>query len=74
MTTDIILNHIRQLGWTVSIQKVNGTVEMHAVHAAGEQAPEVARCNDGDGLEEEYRCACLLARAVGLRWPMGSSG
>jgi hypothetical protein len=48
MTTDIILHHIRQLGWTVSIHNVNRTVEMHAVHLAGKRTPQIARCNDGE--------------------------
>jgi len=66
MTTDIILDRIRQLGWTVSVHKVNQTVGMHAVHLAGEHDPQIARCNNGDGSDDEYGCACLLARAVGI--------
>ena len=27
---------------------------------------EIARCNDGDGPNEQYRCACLLAEACGV--------
>jgi len=70
MTTDIILGHIRQMGWIVTIHKVNRTVEMHAIDLAGKRDPQIARCNDGDEEEEEYRCACLLARSVGLHWPI----
>ena len=44
---------------------LNGTVEMRAVHLTGENEPQIARCKDGDGPDEEYRCACLLALAVG---------
>jgi len=28
--------------------------------------PQIARCNDGDDSDCEYRCACLLAQAVGI--------
>jgi hypothetical protein len=31
MPTNAILNHIRRLGYIVSIHRVNDTVEMHAV-------------------------------------------
>lgn len=63
-TTAAILKQIESLGYTVKTFKVNDTVEMHAVPREG--AAEVARCNDGDGEEEEYRAACLLAQAVGI--------
>jgi hypothetical protein len=64
--TDIILAQIRSLNYVVKIFRINGTVEMHAVDLTGERAPQIARCNDGDGPDEEYRCACLLAGAVGI--------
>jgi hypothetical protein len=64
--TQSILNHIRRLGYAVSIHRVNATIEMHAVKLAGSEAPQIARCNDGDGPDEQYRCACLLAKAVGI--------
>jgi hypothetical protein len=64
--TESILAQIRSAGYAVKFFKINGTVEMHAVHLPGEYKPQIARCNDGDGPEETYRCACLLAEAVGI--------
>jgi len=64
--TESILAQIRIAGNIVKVFRINGTVEMHAVHLKGEHEPQIARCNDGDGPDEEYRCACLLAAAVGI--------
>ena len=64
--TDSILAQVRSLGYVVKIFRINGTVEMHAVQLACEREPQIARCNDGDGPDEEYRCACLLAEACGV--------
>ena len=64
--TESILAQIRSAGYVVKVFKINGTVEMHAVPLPGEHKPQIARCNDGDGPEEDYRCACLLADAVGI--------
>jgi len=64
--TDAILAQIRNMNYVVKIFRINGTVEMHAVDLLGEREPQIARCNDGDGPNEEYRCACLLAGAVGI--------
>jgi hypothetical protein len=66
MTTGIILDQIERLGWILSFHRVNGTVEMHAVKRDGSADPQSARCNDGDDEGCEYRCACLLAEAVGI--------
>jgi hypothetical protein len=65
-TTRIIFNRIKELGWHVTSHYVNGTVEFHAVKLDCSQSPQVARCNDGDGPDEEYRAACLLATACGM--------
>jgi hypothetical protein len=65
--TDAILATIRAAGWIVKTFRVNGTVEMHAVQLTCRRKPQIARCNDGDGPDEEYECACLLASAVGIR-------
>jgi hypothetical protein len=65
--TDAILFQIRSMNYVVKTFRVNGTVEMHAVDLSCECEPQIARCNDGDGPDEEYRCACLLAEAVGIR-------
>ena len=64
--TAVLLNHLERLGWAVSVHRVNGTVEMHAVLQSSPDTFHVARCDDGDGGEEAYRCACVLARAVGI--------
>ncbi len=64
--TDAILAQIRSMGYVVKVFRINGTIEMHAVDLACEREPQIARCNDGDGPDEEYRCACLLAGAVGI--------
>ena len=64
--TDSILSQIRGMGYVVKVFKINGTVEMHAVHLACEREPQIARCNDGDGPDEEYRAVCLLAEACGV--------
>jgi hypothetical protein len=61
LPTAAILTQIRSFGWIVKTFRVNGTVEMHAVQLACRKKPEIARCNDGDGRDEGYRCACLLA-------------
>jgi hypothetical protein len=63
---EIIVAQIRSMNYGVKIFRINQTVEMHAVDLAGEHEPQIARCNDGDGPDEEYRCACLLAGAVGI--------
>jgi hypothetical protein len=63
--TTAILNHVRSLGYVVSVFRVNGTVEVHAVPTRGGE-PQVARCNDSEGDEAAYRAACLLAEAVGV--------
>jgi hypothetical protein len=64
--TDTIIRHIRALGYIVSVFRLNGTVEMHAIPLRGDDSPQVARCNDGEDDESEYKAACLLAQAVGI--------
>jgi len=59
--TDLILAQIRSMNYIVKIFRVNGPVEMHAVDLSSRHEPQIARCGDGDGPDEEYRCACLLA-------------
>ena len=39
---------------------------MHAIKLDGTEVPQIARRNDGDGPAEDYRCARLLAQAVGI--------
>ena len=65
-TTAAIIKQIEFLGYVVKEFRINNTVELHAVPLRGDAEPHVARCNDGDGDDEAYRCACLLAVAVGI--------
>ena len=65
-TTDVILRHVRRLGYHVTEHAVNGVIEMHAAKLPEGEPAHVARCNDGDGTEERYRCVCLLAAACGV--------
>jgi len=61
-----ILKQIESLGYAVSVHRVNGVVEMHAVQLAYPCAQHIARVIDGDGEAESYRCACELAQMVGV--------
>jgi hypothetical protein len=63
-TTSALLSHVESLGYVAKVFRVNDTVEMHAVPLRGDEPPQIARCNDGDGGLEAYRAACLLADAV----------
>jgi len=62
--SDAILRQLESLGYIIKLFRVNGTVEIHAVAKNG--SFQIARCDDGDGEEETYRAACLLAKAVGV--------
>lgn len=64
--TPAIIKRIESLGYIVKLFHVNGAVEMHAVSLRGDVMPQIARCNDGDGPEEEDRAARLLTEAVGI--------
>jgi hypothetical protein len=63
-TTLAILDRLRRLH--ITTHRVNETIELHAIRLDGAEPPQIARCNDGDGAEEEYRAACLLAVACGV--------
>ena len=63
---DSILRQIRSLGYVVKVFRINGTIEMHAVQLECEAKPQIARCNDGDGPDDEYPAVCLLAEACGV--------
>ena len=65
-TTRIILGQLVQLGWHITKHRVNGTIELHAIKLDCSEEPQIARCNDGDGPNEEYRAACLLAEGCGI--------
>ena len=51
---------------SISTHRVNGTIEYHAILARDPDQYQIVRCNDGDGPNEEYRAACLLADACGV--------
>ncbi len=75
----IIIEAIRALGYHVSIHRMTGGISLDGgpslllpavyieMHAHDEDAVNVhiARV-DGDSPEDEYRCACELARMVGI--------
>jgi hypothetical protein len=65
-TSEIIIHQLRRLGWHVTRHYVDDTVELHAIKLDGSAEPQIARCNDGDDADEEYRVACLLAEACGV--------
>jgi hypothetical protein len=64
--TRSILKQVESLGYAVSVHRVNGVVEMHAVKGADPSEQHVARVIDGDGSKERYLCACELAQMVGI--------
>jgi len=72
--TKTLLRQTTALGYIVSVHRVGSSllgtigpsVEMHAVDQSGKLPPQIARCNDGDGEDEAYRCACPLAQSVGI--------
>jgi archaellum biogenesis ATPase FlaH len=64
-TTRQILAQIESLGYAVSAHiMLDEYVEMHAVNAADPAEQHIARCLDGNGIEELYRVACLLAEIM----------
>ena len=71
MATDALIRLVEDLGYVVKVFRINDTVEMHAVLLRDPDVFHVARCNDGDGEEEAYRAACLLARACGIELEHG---
>jgi len=66
VTTRAIILQVESLGYIVKLFCVNDTAELHAVLRPGTEPPIVTRCNDGDGDDEAYRAACMLAEAVGI--------
>jgi hypothetical protein len=66
MTTHALIRQVQSLGYVVKTFRVNDTVEMHAVLLRDPDVFHVARCNDGEGPRETYRCACPLAGACGV--------
>jgi hypothetical protein len=60
-TEDVLLDHVRFLSYAVSVHRVNGVIEMHAVNLSNPDEQHISRVIDGDGPDETYRCACELA-------------
>jgi hypothetical protein len=60
--------------WHVSAHFVNDTVEFHAVRGTNPPVAHVARCDDGDNPQHQFRAAKLLAEAVGLSDIVGADG
>jgi hypothetical protein len=63
---DAVLDQVRSLGYAVSVHRVNGVIEMHAVNLSNPDEQHISRVIDGDGPDESYRCACELAQMVGI--------
>ena len=70
-----LLRHVTALGFTVSVFRYPssllgtrpGAVEMHALDLTTEPPTKhVARVVEGEAGDLDYRCACLLAEAVGV--------
>lgn len=64
--THAILRQVESLGHAVSVHRVNGMIEMHAVMLADPDRQFVARSADGDGDRDTYLAACALAEMVGI--------
>jgi hypothetical protein len=72
-TTAAILDRIQALGYVVSVHHLEqsllgrpGATEMHAVSLTEPHHQHIARCDNGDGPDGEYRVACVLAQMVGI--------
>src|SRR5258706_10761928 len=70
-----LLRHVSSLGFTVSVFRFPasllgtrpGAIEMHAVDPSTDPPTQhVARVADVDVDDVDYRCACVLAEAVGV--------
>jgi len=72
--TRALLRQVSSLGYTVSVFRFPrsllgalGSVEMHALDLSTDPPTQhVARVVEGEAGDPEYRCACLLARMVGI--------
>jgi hypothetical protein len=74
-TTLTLLRHISSLGYVVSVHRIPSSllgrtgafVEMHAVDPQTDPpVQQMARVGVAEGRDTDYRCACLLAEAVGI--------
>lgn len=69
-----LLRHVTGLGYAVSVFRLPssllgqpGAVEMHAINLSVDPPQQhVARVLEGEAGDLDYRCACLLAEAVGV--------
>jgi hypothetical protein len=64
--TDRTLERIRSRGYAISIHHMHTYVEIRAYRSDESEPSHIARCKDGDGPEEMYRCACILSHAIGI--------
>ena len=73
-TTLALLRHVAGLGYVVSVHRmeesllgrVGAFVEMHAIDLRTDPpTQQMARVGVTEGGDTDYRCACLLAEAVG---------
>jgi hypothetical protein len=71
-----LLRRITSLGYTVSVHRIPSSllgrtgafVEMHAIDERTDPIGQhMARVGVAEGGDTDYRCACLLAEAVGVR-------
>ena len=67
-------NHISHADPLLFAHFVNDTVEFHAVRGTNPPVAHVARCDDGDNPQHQFRAAKLLAEAVGLSDIVGADG
>jgi hypothetical protein len=61
---DAMIKRIESRGWLVKTYQTGSALEMHVIKLDGTEQPLIARCNNGVGEYDRYRCACLLAEAV----------
>ena len=59
------LRRIEARDWHVSAHFVNGTTEFHAVREDPLKV-HIARCDDGNDGDHQFRVAKLLAEGIGL--------
>jgi hypothetical protein len=73
--TRSLLWRVESLGYTISVHRIPSSllgrvgafVEMHAVDCRSDPpVQQLARVGVDEEAEAEYRCACLLAEAVGF--------
>jgi hypothetical protein len=63
---EVLIQHIESLGYTVSVHRMDTYVELRASSLTGDGSSHVARYEGGDGPDEQYHAARLLAAAIGI--------